>query len=208
VSALPPDAFPPTLGVALPPGRRPALVMVDLVRAYFDPQSPLCLPSDEVLGSARHVLEAARRAGIPVVHTRVAYAAGGADGGVFVRKLPALLGFVGDGPMGELMDAVAPVDGEPVLVKQYASAFFGTSLASTLTALGVDTLIVVGVSTSGCVRATAVDALQHGLIPMVVRDAVADRASGPHEANLYDLQAKYAQVVSEDEALDYLKGLP
>ncbi|TNC40520.1 isochorismatase family protein [Mumia zhuanghuii] len=178
--------------------------MVDLVRAYFDPGSPLCLPTDDVLGSAARVLSAARRSAVPVLHTRVAYDSGGADGGVFLRKLPALEGFAGGGPLAEIMEVVAPVDGEPVVVKQYASAFFGTSLASTLMSLGVDTLVVAGVSTSGCVRATAVDALQHGLVPVVVRDAVADRASGPHEANLYDLQAKYAQVVSEDEALTYL----
>jgi nicotinamidase-related amidase len=178
--------------------------MVDLVRAYFDPGSPLCLPTDDVLGPAARVLSAARGSAVPVLHTRVAYDSGGADGGVFLRKLPALEGFAGGGPLAEIMEAVAPVDGEPVVVKQYASAFFGTSLASTLTSLSVDTLVVAGVSTSGCVRATAVDALQHGLVPVVVRDAVADRASGPHEANLYDLQAKYAQVVSEDEALTYL----
>ncbi len=207
MSPLPADMFPPTLGVGLPPGRRPALVSVDLVQAYFDPGSALCLPSEAVLGPAARVLDGARQAGVPVVHTRVAYDAGGADGGVFLRKLPALEGFAGGGPLSQIVKEVAPAPGEPVIVKQYASAFFGTSLSSTLTSHGVDTLLVVGVSTSGCVRATAVDALQHGLVPVVVRDAVADRAEGPHEANLYDLQAKYAQVVSEDEALDYLAGL-
>ncbi|MFD1825198.1 MULTISPECIES: isochorismatase family protein [Mumia] len=207
MSPLPADAFPPALGVDLPPGRRPALVMVDLVRAYFDPDSALCLPSDTVLGPASRVLGAARAARVPVLHTRVAYDTSGADGGVFVRKLPVLQGFAGGGPGAEIVDAVAPAPGEPVIVKQYASAFFGTSLSSTLASLGVDTLLVAGVSTSGCVRATAVDALQHGLIPIVVRDAVADRASGPHEANLYDLQAKYAQVVSVDRAIAYLEDL-
>ncbi|MFC6151893.1 MULTISPECIES: isochorismatase family protein [Mumia] len=198
------DAFPLALGVDLPPGRRPALVMVDLMRAYFDAASPLCLPSDDVLGPARRVLDAARAADVPVVHTRVAYDAVGTDGGVFLRKLPALQALVGGGPLSETVEEVAPITGEPVVVKQYASAFFGTTLSSTLASLGVDTVIVAGVSTSGCVRATAVDALQHGLIPLVVRDAVADRAAGPHEANLYDLQAKYAQVVTADEVVDYL----
>ncbi|KAA1423124.1 isochorismatase family protein [Mumia zhuanghuii] len=178
--------------------------MVDLMRAYFDAASPLCLPSDDVLGPARRVLDAARAADVPVVHTRVAYDAVGTDGGVFLRKLPALQALVGGGPLSETVEEVAPITGEPVVVKQYASAFFGTTLSSTLASLGVDTVIVAGVSTSGCVRATAVDALQHGLIPLVVRDAVADRAAGPHEANLYDLQAKYAQVVTADEVVDYL----
>jgi maleamate amidohydrolase len=104
------------------------------------------------------------------------------------------------------MPEVAPRPGEPVVVKQYASGFFGTSLASTLTALGVDTTVIAGVSTSGCVRATAVDACQHGFVPLVVRDAVGDRDAGPHEANLFDLQAKYAEVVDEAAAVRYLES--
>jgi maleamate amidohydrolase len=128
------------------------------------------------------------------------------DGGVFVRKVPALRQlFDGGGKLGELMPEVAPTAAELVLVKQYASAFFGTSLASTLLAQGIDTVVLVGVSTSGCIRATAVDAIQHGFIPLVVRETVGDRAAGPHEANLFDLQAKYAEVVSEAAALSYLK---
>jgi maleamate amidohydrolase len=94
-----------------------------------------------------------------------------------------------------------------VITKQYASAFFGTSLGSTLTALGVDTVIISGLSTSGCVRASAVDAVQHGFIPVVVREAVGDRDPAPHEANLFDLQAKYADVVSLAETQSYLESL-
>jgi nicotinamidase-related amidase len=141
---------------------------------------------------------------VPVIHTRVVYGPGGVDGGVFVRKVTALSNLVGEGPMSQLMPEVAPLPDELVIVKQYASAFFGTSLASTLRAQGVDTVVVVGVSTSGCVRATAVDAIQHGFIPLVVRDAVGDRDDGPHQANLYDLQAKYAEVIDETTALSYL----
>ncbi len=175
-----------------------------MMRAYFDPASALCLPADDCLDSAARVLAAARQHGVPVVHSRVRYSAGGADGGVFFRKVPALQALVGDGPMGELMPPVAPTDDELVVVKQYASAFFGTSLASTLHACGVDTVVVVGVSTSGCIRATAVDAIQHGFVPLVVADAVGDRAPEPHESNLRDLGAKYAEVVDEATALDYL----
>jgi maleamate amidohydrolase len=160
--------------------------------------------TDDCLASAARVLAAAREAGIPVVHTRVSFAAGGVDGGPFFRKIAALRHFVGDGPLGAIRPEVAPLPEEIVLVKQYASSFFGTSLSSTLTGLGVDTLIIVGVSTSGCIRATAVDAIQNGYIPLVVRDAVGDREPGPHEANLFDLQAKYAEVVSEATVLDYL----
>lgn len=194
-------------GRTLEPGRSPALVLVDLVEAYFEPTAALYLGTDSCLASAARVLAAARDAGIPVVHTRVRFVEGGLDGGAFFRKVGALAAFAGDGPLGATRPEVAPRSGEVVLVKQYASAFFGTSLASTLTAAGVDTLIVCGVSTSGCVRATAVDAIQHGFVPLVVRDAVGDRDPRPHEASLFDLQAKYAEVVSEAELLSYLAGL-
>lgn len=194
----------------LRPGRQPALLLVDLVNAYFTEGSPLfggegCLSA---LGGATTVLAAARAAQIPVIHTCVRYQPGGRDGGVFIRKVPALHGFEADRDpqFGAFPDAVQPVEGETLIVKQYASAFFGTTLAATLTSLGVDTLLIGGVSTSGCVRATAVDACQHGFIPLVVRDAVGDRALGPHEANLFDLQAKYAEVVALPTVVDYLQS--
>lgn len=152
------------------------------------------------------VLSAAREHRVPVVHTRVEFSPDGRDGGLFVRKVPALQHLFGGGPLSELMPEVSPLGNELVVVKQYASSFFGTSMASTLTAAGVDTVVIVGVSTSGCVRASAVDAIQHGFIPWVVRDAVGDRDPGPHEANLYDLEAKYAEVVDEATALTYLQG--
>lgn len=201
VSAPHDDAF----GGRLNPGVRPAVLAVDLMRAYFEEGSPLELPSRDCLESAARVLSAARRHGVRVVHTRVAYAADGSDGGVFVRKVGALRHLYGGGPLSELMPEVAPAEGELVLTKQYASAFFGTTLASTLHALGVDTVVVVGVSTSGCVRATAVDAIQHGFVPWVVADAVGDRDTTTHEVNLADLQAKYAEVVDEATALGYLQ---
>ena len=195
------DGFDGTLQL----GKRPAVLAVDLMRAYFDPRSPLCLPLTACLQSAGRVIDAARRNGVPVVHTRVVYGPDGIDGGVFIRKVPALRQLIGEGPMNELMPDAQPLFSELVLVKQYASAFFGTTLASTLQGNGIDTVVIVGVSTSGCIRATAVDALQHGFVPAVVRDAVGDRAPGPHEANLYDLQAKYAEVVDEETALGYLQ---
>ena len=135
---------------------------------------------------------------------------GGRDGGVFFRKVPALSCFE-EGARPELAafaEGLEPGPGETVVMKQYASAFFGTSLAPTLTALAVDTLLIAGVSTSGCVRASAVDACQHGFVPLVVREAVGDRHAAPHEASLFDLQAKYAEVVSLAAALDYLQTLP
>lgn len=186
------------------PGQRPALVLVDLVRAYFEEGAPFFLGSGAALESAARILSRTRETDVPVVHTRVSYTRGVRDGGLFVQKVPQLMVFSETDPLGEIMSAVRPVDGEPVIAKQYASAFFGTSLASTLTSLHVDTVVIVGVSTSGCVRATAVDALQHGFAPFVVRDAVGDRQPGPHEASLFDIQAKYGEVISESNAMDYL----
>jgi len=194
-------------GLALRPGRHPALLVIDFVRAYLVRGSPLYAGVEPARAAAQRLLQAARTAGIPVVHTNVRYQPGGRDGGVFFRKVPGLQCFeAGAHPeLAAFADGLEPVAGETVITKQYASAFFGTSLASTLTALGVDTVLIAGLSTSGCVRASAVDACQHGFVPLVVRDAVGDRHPAPHEANLFDLQAKYAEVVGLELALDYLQ---
>jgi len=193
----------------LPPGRRPALLVVDFVRAYLEPGSPLYAGVEDARAAAARLLAAARAAGIPVMHTNVAYEPGGADGGVFFRKLPALASFErGRHPeLAAFAEGLEPRPGEPVFTKQYASAFFGTQLAETLRAAGVDTLLIAGLSTSGCVRASAVDACQHGFVPLVVREAVGDRHPAPHEASLFDLQAKYAEVVSLAEAERYLDSV-
>jgi nicotinamidase-related amidase len=128
------------------------------------------------------------------------YQADGADGGLFYKKIPSLRVFLEGSPLGAFPPSLQPVDGERVISKQFASAFFATSLAETLSREGIDTLLITGLSTSGCVRATALDALQSGFAPFVVREACGDRHPAPHEANLFDLQAKYAEVVSEQEA--------
>lgn len=186
-------------------GQKPALVIVDVVMAYIDPDSPLYAGVEDALASNERLLEAARQAGIPVFFTNVVYAKGGADGGLFFRKVPALKSFESGSPLGAFPPSVQPQDGDLVVTKRYASAFFATHLASSLTAMGIDTVLITGFSTSGCVRATALDALQHGFAPFVVRDACGDRHPAPHEANLFDLQAKYAQVISEAEAISYLQ---
>ncbi|WP_420434862.1 isochorismatase family protein [Candidatus Poriferisocius sp.] len=185
-------------------GRQPALVVVDFCQAYLEPDSRLYAGVEEARESCIRLLAAARGVQIPVLHTRVEFQPGGADGGVFFRKVGALECFVRGNPLGHYGEGLEPTSDEVVVVKQYASGFFGTSLASTLTSLGIDTLIITGVSTSGCVRATALDACQHGFVPIVVRDACGDRDRSIHEANLFDLDAKYADVVSEQEVLDYL----
>lgn len=196
-------------GKSLEFGRRPALLIIDFVRAYLVKDSPLYAGVESAHEGARSLLAAARRARIPVLHTNVVYQPGGRDGGVFFRKVPALGCFeAGAHPeLAAFAEGLEPVAGETVISKQYASAFFGTSLASTLVSLGVDTVLISGLSTSGCVRASTVDAVQHGFIPVVVRDAVGDRAAGPHEANLFDLQAKYAEVADLETVRRYLAGL-
>lgn len=191
---------------SLQPGQRPALLIVDFVQAYLEPASPLYAAAEPARAAAESLLVSARRARVPVVHTGVRYQPGGRDGGVFFRKVPALACFeAGARPdLARFGAGLEPRPDETVIMKQYASAFFGTTLASTLTALGVDTVLMAGVSTSGCVRASAVDACQHGFVPLVVREAVGDRHPAPHEASLFDLQAKYAEVVSLEFAQAYL----
>ena len=193
----------------LSPGLRPALLVVDFVRAYLEPGSPLYAGVEDARAAAARLLAAARAAGIPVMHTNVAYEPGGADGGVFFRKLPALASFErGRHPeLAAFAAGLEPAAGEPVFTKQYASAFFGTRLAEALREKGIDTLLIAGLSTSGCVRASAVDACQHGFVPLVVREAVGDRHPAPHEASLFDLQAKYAEVISLAEAERYLDSV-
>lgn len=185
-------------------GQHPAVIVVDICHAYLDLDSPLYAGVEGAVASAARVVAAARAGGVPVIFTRVEFEPGGADGGVFYRKVPALANFDRGNPLAEFLDDPAPRPGELVVTKQYASAFFGTSLAATLTATGIDTLVIGGLSTSGCVRATAVDACQHGFRPIVVADACGDRAPGPHEANLFDLESKYADVVSEADAIAHL----
>lgn len=189
-------------GGALQPGKKPALLLVDVVVAYLTPGQPLYSPRFETaLASCERLTEAARKAGVPVIFTNVVYRAGGVDGGLFYRKVPALEAFLEGSPLGAFPDTLQPRADEVVVTKQYASSFFGTSLAATLTSMGVDSLFITGFSTSGCVRASALDALQNGFVPLVVADACGDRDERPHEANLFDLSKKYAEVLSEEQAI-------
>ncbi len=195
-------------GNGLELGSSPALVVIDMARAYFEADAPLYLGpgvASSTLASVQRVISAARTAHVPIVFTEVRFQPGGRDGGIFFRKVAALRSFEAGNPLGDFATGIERQPGDVTVTKQYASAFFATSLASTLTSLGVDTLIVTGVSTSGCVRATAVDACQHGFIPLVVRDACGDRSVAVHDANLFDLQQKYAEVQSEAEAVLYLE---
>jgi maleamate amidohydrolase len=186
-------------------GSRPAVLVVDVVRAYLEPSSPLYAGVEAAVAAAVRLTDAARAARIPVALTSVRYARGGVDGGLWWRKVPALRVLEDGSPLAELAAGLEPRPGDITVVKQYASAFFGTSLASTLHAGGIDTLVVAGLTTSGCVRATVVDAISYGFAPIVVREAVGDRDPRPHEANLFDMDAKYADVVGLNEVLAYFE---
>ncbi|WP_421761320.1 isochorismatase family protein [Devosia sp.] len=188
-------------------GKRPALLMIDFVEAYFDQFCTLYAGVEETLASALRLQAAARAAGVPVIYTNVVYNKSALNGGRFYQKSMTLHNFLEGNPMGAWPKGLVPADDELVISKQYPSAFFGTSLASTLTTMGIDTLIHTGVSTSGCVRATCVDCCSYGFIPIIVREAVGDRHPAPHEANLFDMDAKYGDVVSEAETLAYLNAL-
>lgn len=186
-------------------GTRPALVIVDLNYGFTDPESPLFCDTDRAVEASARLLEAARSSGAPVAFTTLEYDdAGKKVAKAFIDKVPTLLTLAPGTRWPQIDERIAPNEGEPVLMKLFASAFFGTPLASMLASHDCDTVVVTGASTSGCVRATAVDAMQHGYKVVVPRDAVADRAQGPHEANLFDIDAKYGDVVGVDEAVELL----
>ena len=189
-------------------GRRPALAIVDINNGFTDPASPLVCDLDDTVEAIRRLLDAMRRAELPVVFTTVSYGEGDkVTAKAFIDKVPVLLTLEAGSRWVEIDDRIAPLPTEPVLNKLFASAFFGTSLGSMLASHGCDSLIVTGASTSGCVRATAVDALQHGYRPVVPREAVGDRNPAAHDAALYDIDLKYGDVVSLDECLDALEKL-
>lgn len=190
-------------------GCKPALLVIDFMKTYTTLGAPLFAQGvvDAVARTPR-LLSAAREAGVPVIHTNILYRAHNcADGGVWVKKAPVMKALVPGSPLADFCDGVEPLPGEPVVTKQYASAFFGTGLAPMLHAEGIDTVILAGCSTSGCIRASAVDAVQHGFRTIVVSDCVGDRHIGPHEANLFDIDAKYGDVVGLDEALEEIRRI-
>lgn len=188
-------------------GQSPVVVVVDMSRAFTDPTYRVGSEQADTVNAIARVLAAARERGdVPVFFTTMAYEEDGLDAGVWGRKLPALLDLrVDDAAAMEIDERIAPVGGELVLNKKFASAFFGTPLASLLAARGVDTVILTGCSTSGCVRATAVDAVSFGYRVIVPEECVSDRAPGPHHANLFDIQSKYGDVVGVSEVVDYLR---
>ena len=189
-------------------GRRPALVIVDMNYGFTDPESPLVCELDDTIDAIGRLLDVMRRAELPVVFTTVSFGEGDkVTAKAFIDKVPVLLTLAAGTRWVEIDDRIAPREDEVVLNKLFASAFFGTALSSLLASHGCDSVIVTGASTSGCVRATAVDALQHGYRPIVPREAVGDRNPAAHDASLYDIDLKYGDVVSLDECVEVLEEL-
>jgi maleamate amidohydrolase len=187
-------------------GARPCVVVVDMVRAYVTEGEPFWAPVyDAVVEANQRVVDVARDGGVPVAWTTLALDETEWDSGWFMHKVPSLREYVRRPELAGFDARLQPAAGELVVRKQFASSFFGTSLGSALTRLGVDTVVITGVSTSGCVRATAVDALQFGYRPIVVAEAVGDRDTDAHRQALYDLQAKYADVESVSTVVDALR---
>lgn len=188
-------------------GRKAAVVVVDLSYGFTDPACTLGADLGGVVKHTRRLLDAARERGLPVFFTTVAYQEDLRDAGVWREKFPSLDALREGRRDVELDGRLGRRPAEPLLVKKYPSAFFGTPLASCLVSLGVDTLIVTGATTSGCVRATVVDSLQHGFRTIVPEECVGDRAEAPHRANLFDMGSKYADVMPVEEVLAKIREM-
>jgi maleamate amidohydrolase len=189
-------------------GQRPALLAVDFITGFTDLRSPLAGELDSQLEATNTLLEPARAAGIPVIFSTVAYDAELQEAGIWIRKIPSNSWLVEGSEWVQVDKRLNQQPNETTLVKKYASCFFGTDLAARLVSRRVDTLIIAGCTTSGCVRATAVDSCSYGFHTIVVEEAVGDRAALPHAASLFDIDAKYGDVVRVEETLGYLRGLP
>lgn len=188
-------------------GDNPAVLIIDFIVGFTDPSSPLSAPLDKELESTLQLLAMARSKKVPIAFTTVSYSDHSREADLFIRKVPSLKTLKSGSRWVELDPRLKRASDEVLLTKKFASCFFGTHLASYLTSLRVDTLIVAGCTTSGCVRATVVDALQNGFRTIVPMECVGDRASQPHIANLLDMDAKYADVVTLSESLEYLEKL-
>jgi maleamate amidohydrolase len=196
------------LGGSMTRGSSPAVVVIDFQRGFTDPECSLGADATGAVLSTRRVLDVARARGLPVVFTAIGFDRSGIDGALWLQKVPTLAELELGSRWLELDPRLGAREEEAVLLKKGASGFFGTNLASVLVAAHVDTIVLCGATTSGCVRATAVDALQYGFPAIVPRDCVADRAQAPHEANLLDIQAKYGDVLPVGEVLSYLESVP
>ncbi len=196
------------IGARMGFGTRPALLIIDFINAFNDPDQLGGGNIQDAIDSTAELLAAARHRELPIVYTSHVYAPDGSENGLFNLKMPNMGNLLVAGSHAvEVVDELAPRPGERIIHKHFPSAFFGTDLAGWLAAKGVDTAIVTGCTTSGCVRATVVDAMGYGYRPMVPRECVGDRAQGPHDANLFDMDQKYADVMPLAELLTELDRL-
>jgi maleamate amidohydrolase len=196
------------LGQSVTLGARPAVLVVDFSRGFTDPESTMGSELTREVEATNRLLAAAREREIPVIFTTIGFEPNLKDGSLWLEKAPGLGELIIGSKWVEIDPRLGRRDEETVILKKGASAFFGTNLPSILVSQGVDTVIMCGATTSGCVRATAVDLLQYGYPTLVPRECVGDRAQAPHEANLVDIQAKYADVVSVEDALIYIESVP
>ena len=195
------------LGQSITLGERPAVLVVDFSCGFTDPECALGSELSDEVEATRRLLDAARAKGLPVVFTTIGFEPSLRDGGLWLQKVPSLGDLQIGGRWVEIDPRLAPREDETIVLKKGASAFFGTNLTAILVSQGVDSVVLCGATTSGCIRATAIDLLQNGFPAMVPRECVGDRAQAPHEANLFDIQAKYADVVSLDDALAYVESV-
>jgi maleamate amidohydrolase len=195
------------LGQSITPGSRPAVLVVDFSRGFTDPECTMGSDLTSEVEATTRVLATAREKGLPVIFTTIGFEPNLKDGSLWLQKAPGLADLQVGGKWVDIDPRLERAEDEVVILKKGASAFFGTNLPSVLVSQGVDTIVLCGATTSGCIRATAVDLLQYGYPTLVPRECVGDRAQGPHEANLIDIQAKYADVVPVEDALSYLESV-
>jgi nicotinamidase-related amidase len=195
------------LGEAVTMGTRPAVLVVDFSCGFTDPESTLGSDLSTEVEATRRLLDAARAKGLPVIFTTIGYEPSLKDGALWLQKVPSLGELQVGGRWVEIDPRLEPREDETIVLKKGASAFFGTNLAAVLVSQRIDSVVLCGATTSGCIRATAIDLLQNGFPTLVPRECVGDRARAPHEANLFDIQAKYADVVSLDDALAYVESV-
>ncbi len=188
-------------------GSRPGLLIVDFAVGFNDPAAFGGGNIADAIRNTVPLLALARRLEMPIAHSRIVYAEDGSDANIHLLKVPRLGLLTETNPLSQIVPELAPLTGEIVIRKRLPSAFFGTDLAGMLVGRGVDTLVIAGCTTSGCVRASTLDAMCHGLRPIVARDCVGDRAAGPHEASLFDLGQKYADVLPLAEVMARLEAL-
>lgn len=194
-------------GRPVPRGRRPAIVVVDFSYGFTDTQYPTAADMAGPIAATRRITDAARAAGMPVIYTTIAFHPAEIDRLPWLRKATGMAALLQGSRLVEIDAATGIQAGDAIVVKKGASAFFGSTLAALLTGAGVDTVVVTGATTSGCVRATVVDAVQSGFTVLVPADCCADRAEAPHAANLYDIGQKYGDVTDSADILDWLATL-